>query len=90
LSEALTVDRSNAVRALQRLDIGDYVRRRQNLADKRANVIQITAKGRKTVAAISRVREKMARELFGNLTKKQVDVAIRLLNRAVSEGGRRR
>jgi DNA-binding MarR family transcriptional regulator len=90
LSGALTVDRSNAVRALQHLQSAGYIRRKRDRADKRANLIQITAKGRKKVAAISRIRKKMARELFGKLTKKQADVAARLLRRVVPEPGQRR
>ena len=49
LSNRLSVDRSNAGRALQRLEQDGYILKRQDDADKRANLVKITPKGRKAV-----------------------------------------
>jgi MarR family transcriptional regulator, transcriptional regulator for hemolysin len=83
LSNKLTVDRSNAVRALQRLEQGGYVLRRKHDTDKRANLIQLTPKGRKAVVEISKVRKKMAQSFFGDLTENEAGAVADVLKKAV-------
>ncbi|MBK7930807.1 MAG: MarR family transcriptional regulator [Bryobacterales bacterium] len=68
LSNRLTVDRTNAGRALTRLDEAGYIERRKDSVDKRANRVHITAKGRRTVSAIARLRSEMAAAFFGEMT----------------------
>ena len=53
LSNLLLVDRSNAGRALKRLEQGDYVVRQPDEADKRTNLVRMTAKGREAVGELS-------------------------------------
>jgi DNA-binding MarR family transcriptional regulator len=85
LSNRLSVDRSNAVRALQRLEQHRYILRRKDKADKRANLVQITPKGRKAVVEISRLRKKMAQNFFGDLTKDEAGAIVDLLRKAITK-----
>jgi DNA-binding MarR family transcriptional regulator len=84
LSNRLSVDRSNAVRALQRLEQDGYVLRRKDNADKRANLVQITPKGRKAVVEISSLRKKMAQSFFGDLKEDEAGAVVDLLKKALT------
>jgi DNA-binding MarR family transcriptional regulator len=83
LSNALNVDRSNAGRALKRLEKDGYVTRRKDETDKRAFVVGITTKGQRIVAEIKKLRKKMAQEFFGDLTDREAATAIELLSKAL-------
>jgi DNA-binding MarR family transcriptional regulator len=82
LSNGLSVDRSNAGRALQRLEQDGYILRRKDGTDKRANLVRITPKGRKAVVEISRLGKKMAQSFFGDLKEDEAGVIVDLLRRA--------
>lgn len=83
LSNMLSVDRSNAGRALQSLERSDYVVRGDDAADRRTKSVQITKKGREAAAEISRLREEMAQSFFGTLTEEQAGEIASLLNGAM-------
>ena len=83
LSNRLSVDRSNAGRALQRLEQDGYILKRQDDADKRANLVQITPKGRKAVVEISRLRKKMAQSFFGDLNEDEAGAIVNLFRKAL-------
>ncbi|MBI2687352.1 MAG: MarR family transcriptional regulator [Acidobacteria bacterium] len=84
LSNRLSVDRSNAGRALQRLEQDGYILRRKDDADKRANLVRITPKGRKAVVEISRLRKKMAQSFFGDLKEDEAGAIVDLLRKALT------
>lgn len=84
LSNSLFVDRTNAGRALQRLEQGGYILRRKSDTDKRANLVQMTDKGRKTVAQIAKLKEQLAADFFGDLDERDADEIVRLLRKVVS------
>lgn len=83
LSNQLFVDRSNAVRALQRLEQGGYILRRKDDVDKRANLVEMTPMGRKVVSEISKLRKKMAVSFFGDLKEDEAGVIVDLLKKAL-------
>jgi DNA-binding MarR family transcriptional regulator len=89
LSAMLFLDRSNAGRAMQSLERDGYVERHKHDADKRTNLVQITAKGREAVAQIATLKLKMARDLFGDLTDEQADQVCGLLGNARKDQGER-
>lgn len=82
LSNLIFVDRSNVGRALKRLEQGGYIERRKDDVDKRANLVQITAKGHRTVGELSKLRREMAQSFFGDLTADEATVVIQLLEKA--------
>ena len=83
LSTRLTVDRSNAVRALQHLEQDGYVLRRKDDTDKRANLVQITPKGRKAIVEITKLRRRMAQGFFGDLKEEEAAAVVGLLSKAL-------
>jgi DNA-binding MarR family transcriptional regulator len=87
LSNMLFLDRSNAGRAMQSLERDGYVARRKHDADKRTNIVQITAKGREAVAKIATLKSTMARDLFGDLTDEQADQILGLLGDTGTDHG---
>ncbi len=64
LSNLIFVDRSNVGRALQRLEQGGYIERRKDDVDKRTNLVQITAKGHRTVGELSKLTERDGTKLL--------------------------
>ncbi len=79
LSGQLFIDRSNAGRALKRLEQEGYIVRRKDDADKRAYLVEITAKGRKASAEIAKLRKVIAQSFFGDLSEKDAEaIATRL------------
>jgi DNA-binding MarR family transcriptional regulator len=84
LSNRLSVDRSNAVRALQRLEHDGYVLRRKDDADKRANFVQLTPKGRQAFTEIAKVRKKIAQSFFGDLQADEAATIVALLQKALT------
>ena len=88
LSNMLFVDRSNAGRALQHLEREGYIRRRKNNADKRSNLVQMTAKGRTTVIETSKLRKRMAESLFGQLEEHEAGAIVGLLRKALTNSNR--
>ncbi len=85
LSNALSVDRSNAVRALQRLAENGFVLRRKDEADRRANLIRITPKGSKVAGKIAMMRKELAQQFFGDLREPEALVVLELLRKAIPE-----
>lgn len=84
LSNRLLVDRSNAGRGLKRLEREGYILRSENEDNKKTKLVQITAKGRKTVAEISKLRKKMAQSFFGDLSEEEAGTIAELLQKALT------
>jgi DNA-binding MarR family transcriptional regulator len=87
LSNRLFVDRSNAGRGLKRLEQEGYIKRSENEGNKKTKLVQITAKGRKAVAEILKLRKKMAQSFFGNLKEEEAGAIMELLQKAISGEG---
>ncbi len=85
LSNKLFVDRSNAGRGLKSLEQGGYIARSENEDNKKTKLVEITAKGRKAVAEISKLRKKMAQSFFGDLKEDEIGGIVELLQRAVTK-----
>ena len=88
LSNMLFIDRSNAGRALQRLERDGYIVRRKDDADKRTNLVQITDKGDGAVREIKKIRKRMAQQFFGELQKKEASAIVAMFEKAIPEGER--
>jgi len=83
LSNSIFIDRSNVGRALKRLEQKGYISRCKHDDDKRANFVKITAKGRKVIVEISKLRNKMAQDFFGDLKEQEAGTIVELLRKAV-------
>ncbi len=87
LSSQLFVDRSNAGRALKRLEQDGYVIRCKDDADKRAYVVEMTAKGREASTEISKLRKTIAQSFFGDLREEDAGKIAELLTAALLAEG---
>ncbi len=85
LSALLFVDRSNAGRALKRLEQGGYIVRRKDDADNRTNLVQITVTGREVVVEVSRIRKAIAQTFFGDLTDAEAGAIVDLLQKTLTD-----
>lgn len=79
LSNQLSVDRSNAGRALSRLEAGGMVVRRKDELDARTKIVDITDAGRAAVQEIAQVRAEMAESLLGKLSRSETRAVSDLL-----------
>lgn len=86
LSSRLTVDRSNAGRAIKGLEQRGLVAREKDTSDGRTSRVQLTDDGLKMAQGIDRMRTDMARALFPQLGDEEADVLIGLLVSAMSAG----
>lgn len=85
LASQLTVDRSNAGRALKRLERDGYIVRRKDAADKRAYVVEMAEKGGAAVAGIARLKVDMAERFFADLTEDEARAVLALLRKALTD-----
>jgi DNA-binding MarR family transcriptional regulator len=83
LSAKIHLDRSNAGRALKRLEAEGYVSRTVDPSDKRANTVAMTDKGRDAVAAIRSIRNEIAQEFFGAMTEEEAAQVVCALEKAL-------
>lgn len=83
LSSQLTVDRSNAGRAMKGLEQRGFIARKKDIGDGRTNVVQLTDAGREVAHQIAQMRTGMAQELFPQLTDAQADALILQLEQAI-------
>lgn len=86
LSGMIYVDRSNVGRALKRLEQDGYVKRNQDVTDKRTNFVQMTQKGEKAVNELSKIRKKMVKGFFGSLTKEEARQTVKFLGKVFENG----
>lgn len=85
LSSSLFVDRTNVGRALKSLEQQGLIVRRSDDSDKRANLVEMTPKGRKVVVEISKSQKKMAQTFFGDLSEAEASAIVQLLKRAIPD-----
>ncbi len=86
LSGMIFIDRTNVGRALKSLEASGYIERRKGESDKRTYMVRITAKGRKIIAEIGKLRKKMAKGFFGDLSADDAGRILRLLEKSVELG----
>lgn len=79
LSEQLYIDRSNAGRALKRLEQDGYIAREKDAADRRAYIVRLETKGRKAVRDIAKIRDAIVAGFFGDLSEREAGKVVALL-----------
>ena len=87
LSRLLLIDRTNAGRALKRLEREGYISRHPDETDKRAKSVRITGKGSDAVADIARLRAAIIESFFGDLTDRDAKRLVALLSKIPSARG---
>lgn len=84
LSGRLSIDRSNAGRALKRLEAGGHIARRKDATDKRAKQVTLSETGRAKLADIAAIKADIVQESFGKLTEAEAKTAAVLLEKAMA------
>ncbi|MCJ9428619.1 MarR family winged helix-turn-helix transcriptional regulator [Kordiimonas marina] len=87
LSAGLLIDRSNAGRALKRLEADGYIRREKDATDKRTNHVAMTKKGEQAVSDIAKLRVQMAERFFLDLKPDEAQKVVTLLQKALPKDG---
>jgi DNA-binding MarR family transcriptional regulator len=82
LSNSLSIDRSNAGRALKGLEQRGYIARRKDEGDGRTNLVQLTAAGADAVEEVAKLRKKVASDFFSDLTEADAGTITDLLRKA--------
>ncbi len=90
LSSSLSVDRSNAGRALKRLEQRGFIARRKDETDARTNLVQLTGAGAEAVIEVSRLRGELARGFFSDLSEAEAGTIVDLFRKADRVSGRGR
>lgn len=85
LSGLLFVDRSNAGRALKRLERERYVVRKKDDTDKRTNLVEIDIRGRDAITEILKLKAEMVTEFFGDLSDRDAATVVSLLEKALPD-----
>lgn len=86
LSARMTLDRSNAGRALQRLEDSGYLTRARSGTDKRRNLVQLTESGRLAVVELGKLRQALIQEFCGGLSPADARTLVELLRKVVQHG----
>jgi DNA-binding MarR family transcriptional regulator len=84
LSNMLFIDRSNAGRGLKHLEQEAYIKRTENKDNKKTKLVEITAKGRKAVVEILKLRKKIAISFFGDLKEDEASTIVELLQKTLT------
>lgn len=83
IGERLRIDRTTMVSLIDELERARYVKRERNPDDRRANVITLTAAGRRAQERAEQAVDAHALEFFGRLSEPQRQELDRLLARLV-------
>ena len=79
LAQSLTLDGSSVVRLLDALEKAELVTRREDHADRRAKSLELTEKGRDTVAQVEAVSREIRNHALGDLSDDELALAFRAL-----------
>ncbi len=85
LSAQMFIDRSNAGRALKRLEAVGYIVRVRGQTDRRSNRVELTDSGRAILADVAKLRKKIAQHFFGDVPEADVARIVALLKPALTE-----
>jgi len=79
LSQRMMVSNGNVTGLSERLMALGLLDRRQSRSDRRAQLVSLTAEGRRAFRAMARAHEGWIAEIFSNLTSADVEALMRLL-----------
>jgi DNA-binding MarR family transcriptional regulator len=82
LSQRMMVSNGNVTGLVDRLVAQKLIDRRPSPTDRRAQIVSLTADGRKAFRAMARANGDWIGEIFANLTPSEIDDLMRLLDKA--------
>jgi DNA-binding MarR family transcriptional regulator len=81
LSQRMMVSNGNVTGLVERLSEQGLIERRPSPNDRRAQIVTLTAEGRKTFRAMARTHEGWIAEIFGDLSPTDIETLMKLLAR---------
>jgi MarR family transcriptional regulator for hemolysin len=78
LADAIGIEGASLVRLLDELQASGLITRVPDPADRRANAVSLTAKGRTTVAEVNDALNALRLEVFAKLPRKDAEAALRV------------
>ncbi|MBX3553315.1 MAG: MarR family transcriptional regulator [Pseudolabrys sp.] len=82
LSQRMMVSNGNVTGLVERLQSQGLVERRPAPNDRRAQLVNLTAEGRKTFRAMARTHENWIADLFAGMTPEETETLMQILGRA--------
>ena len=82
LSQRMMVSNGNVTGLVDRLMAQKLIDRRPSPVDRRAQIVSLTAEGRKAFRAMARANGDWIGDIFANLTSGEIDELMRLLDKA--------
>lgn len=79
LSQRMMVSNGNVTGLVERLAQQGLIERRPSPSDRRAQIVSLTAEGRKTFRAMARTHEGWIAEIFSDLSPADIDTLMKLL-----------
>jgi DNA-binding MarR family transcriptional regulator len=89
IARAMNVDRTTMVALIDDLQLKGLVQRRQDLDDRRKNVVELTDAGRSTVRQAAGAVERAERDFFGPLSAAEIAQFKKILRQLTAEAGDR-
>ena len=87
VSKRMMVSNGNLTGLVERLVQSGHLARRRADADRRAQVVSLTEAGRAEFRAMAKEHERWIGEMFGALSRREVEELLRLLARAKASAG---
>jgi len=87
LSKRMMVSNGNLTALVERLVATGHLARRTSDTDRRAQVVSLTGLGRAEFGAMAKEHERWIGEMFGDLSRREVEELLRLLARAKASAG---
>ncbi|GIK81049.1 MAG: MarR family transcriptional regulator [Pseudorhodoplanes sp.] len=81
LSKRMMVSNGNVTGLVERLAALNLLERRPSPTDRRAQIVSLTAEGRRTFRAMARTHETWIAEIFAGLSRSEIDQLMALLAR---------
>lgn len=81
LGEEMHIDKATMVKLIDSLERSDLVRRKADLSDRRVKMVELTAKGKKTLPLLHRARDKAEAQFLKPLTKAEHKELQRLISK---------
>ena len=87
LSKRMMVSNGNLTALVERLVATGHLARRTSDTDRRAQVVSLTGLGRAEFRAMAKEHERWIAQMFGDLSRREVEELLRLLARAKASAG---
>lgn len=83
LGDEMAIDKATMVKILDMMEDSDVVRRKQDPADRRVKLVELTSKGRALLPKLRKSRDKVEEQFLSPLTKTEASELRRLIAKLI-------